>query len=287
MTNVIDKYPTRLFSESKFIKRDCRVAYFKSNFISRKDFDFYEENGFLIKNNFFTQNEINDIYKVSDKLDSFKTLEPNNKSEKRAVSNIHENLFIQKVAENEKLIDIVKKFLGSDIYIHQSRINYKKSLSGSGWHWHSDFETWHAQDGMPYMRCLSAMIPLTDNNECNGSLMVIPKSHKYFWSSKKSDYVFSPEENYADQKEGVPDNYSIKELFNITGQNVKMIKCKPTDLILFDCNLMHVSTQNLSNNDRTNLFIVYNSIENKLLDSFSYDFNRPNELGNRNISKIY
>jgi len=160
-------------------------------------------------------------------------------------------------------------------------------LVGTGWYWHSEFETWHAQDGMPDMRCLSAMIPLTRNTECNGSLMVLPKSHLYFWSSKKSEKEYSAEENYSDQKEGVPDNDAILKLFKLTNSDVKMIKCNPTDLVLFDCNLMHVSTQNLSKSDRANLFIVFNSIENKLQDAFSYNFNRPNELGNREINKIY
>lgn len=66
---------------------------------------------------------------------------------------------------------------GGDVYIHQSRINDKFGFKGSGFNWHSDLETWHSEDGMPRMRALSASLMLTDNNEFNGPLMLIPGSH--------------------------------------------------------------------------------------------------------------
>ncbi len=53
-------------------------------------------------------------------------------------------------------------------------------FKGKGFNWHSDFETWHSEDGMPRMRCLSCSIVMTDNNEFNGPLMLIPSSQKYF-----------------------------------------------------------------------------------------------------------
>ncbi len=42
-------------------------------------------------------------------------------------------------------------------------------FTGSGFYWHSDFETWHAEDGMPSMRAVSCSIALTENFAYNGA----------------------------------------------------------------------------------------------------------------------
>jgi ectoine hydroxylase len=283
----IDNYPTRINETSSFIERKDPVAHKKSQHILQVHYDKYVENGYVLIKGFFKPELVQKCLIESNGDVGLNTLEPNNNGVKRAVSGFHNKFPFKDLIEKDELIDIVKNILGSSIYIHQSRINFKKSIDGSGWHWHSDFETWHAQDGMPNMRCLTAMIPLTENNNCNGSLMLIPKSHKYFWSSSKSKEEISPEENYADQKEGIPHKDAIKYFFNKSENKTEMIVCEPTDLVLFDCNTIHVSTQNLSPIDRTNMFIVYNSIENKLVEPFSSKNIRPEELGSRKIEKIY
>ncbi len=66
------------------------------------------------------------------------------------------------------------------MYIHQSRINYKSGFRGREFYWHSDFETWHVEDGLPAMRTLSCSVSLTPNTEHNGPLMVIPGSHRKY-----------------------------------------------------------------------------------------------------------
>ena len=63
---------------------------------------------------------------------------------------------------------------------HQSRMNFKPGFTGKEFYWHSDFETWHIEDGMPRMRCLSCSILLTDNEPHNGPLMLMPGSHKHY-----------------------------------------------------------------------------------------------------------
>ena len=63
---------------------------------------------------------------------------------------------------------------GTDIYIHQSRVNRKPGFRGREFDWHSDFETWHAEDGMPRMRAVSVSVALTENRPDNGSLMIMP-----------------------------------------------------------------------------------------------------------------
>lgn len=204
----------------------------------------------------------------------------------RSITGVHKNLPFSDLAEDPYILGIAKAILGSRIYIHQSRINFKSSVGSNGWSWHSDFETWHAQDGMPDMRCLTVMIPLTENTEFNGPLMVIPGSQDYFYSCKKEPKR-SAQENFADQKEGVPDATAIKSFFDLSKGSVHSVKCSPGDIVFFDCNIIHGSVPNMTPFARTNLFFVYNSIENQLVRPFSVDEARPEEMGTRNILKIY
>uniref|UniRef100_UPI00403FEDEE phytanoyl-CoA dioxygenase family protein n=1 Tax=Streptomyces sp. DSM 41540 TaxID=3448657 RepID=UPI00403FEDEE len=73
-----------------------------------------------------------------------------------------------------------RQILGSDVYVHQSRINVKPGFGASGFYWHSDFETWHAEDGLPNMRAVSVSIALTENLDTNGGVMIMRGSHKSF-----------------------------------------------------------------------------------------------------------
>nr|WP_252719067.1 phytanoyl-CoA dioxygenase family protein [Acinetobacter haemolyticus] len=100
--------------------------------------------------------------------------------EVRSIFNVHRlNDVFKNLVSDERVLNIARSLLGSEVYIHQSRINYKPGLHGKEFFWHSDFETWHSEDGMPRMRALSCSILLTDNNEHNGPLLVIPGSHQH------------------------------------------------------------------------------------------------------------
>lgn len=257
-----DRYPTRKLKTSKFINRIEPVSYDEKE-------KFYIKNGFLVIRDFFSEDTIKSALNNS-KGNGLITKEIGS-NVIRAVTGIHHNEPFKQISETPELLKMVKNILGGFVYIHQSRINYKDGLVSTGWAWHSDFETWHSQDGMPSMRCLTAMIPLTENTECNGSLMVIPKSHHLFYSCPKG---IKSKDEFADQKEGVPDTKALITFFENSNNEIVMIKCSPCDLVLFDCNLIHVSTANLSPLPRTNLFLVYNSIENRLINP-----TRPEEMG--------
>ncbi len=272
-----DKYPTRLFDNGRFINRSEPVACERSSELSDFSFQVYIKNGYIVLQDFFNKLDIGKLHYNSDKANGLVTNDTKINA-KRSTTGFHDQEPFKAFASNKNLVGIVKGILGSDVYIHQSRMNYK--LPGAnGWYWHSDFETWHAQDGMPEMRCLTAMIPLTENDACNGPLLVIPGSHKLFYSCRKEKQV-SAEENFADQKEGVPTEEAIQEFYRVSGK-VKAVLCSPGDLVLFDCNIIHGSVQNMAPYPRTNMFIVYNSIENKLVEPFSAEVPRPEEFGAR------
>lgn len=283
-----DNYPTRKEQTGSFIKRVEPVVYESSAVLTPTQNRKYKENGYLLIKNFFNIAEIAACLRASEiamyNESNHVTDEPGVKAI-RSVTGIHTQEPYATIAKNNLLLHITKPFLGSDVYIHQSRINYKSGISSNGWYWHSDFETWHAQDGMPGIRCMSAMIPLTENTDCNGSLMVIPKSHELFYACRKERQV-SAEENFADQKEGVPDIDALHTFFEHSKGEIKLLTCSPGDLILFDCNTIHVSNPNMTPSPRTNLFFVYNSVENQLQEPFSTAKHRPEQMGTTKILEV-
>ncbi|MGE0113345.1 MAG: ectoine hydroxylase [Steroidobacteraceae bacterium] len=183
--------------------------------------------------------------------------------EVRSVFHIHEqNLLLGRLAADSRLVNSARQLLGDEVYVHQSRLNYKPGFSGKDFYWHSDFETWHVEDGMPRMRALSMSIALTENTEYNGPLMVMPGSHKSYVRCVGT----TPDDHYKQslrrQEYGVPDHASLRLLHERGG--IVAPKGKPGKIVLFDCNIMHGSNSNISPLPRSNIFIVYNSIRNRV-----------------------
>jgi len=181
----------------------------------------------------------------------------------RSVFRVHElSLLLNKLARDPRLIHVARQILGSEVYIHQSRANMKPGFKGKEFYWHSDFETWHVEDGMPAMRALSCSLLLTENNACNGPLMVVPGSHRHFISCQGK----TPENHYRSslkkQEYGVPDPVSLQLLAEQGG--VRAMTGGAGSVVFFDCNTMHGSNGNISPWPRANVFMVYNSVENRL-----------------------
>lgn len=148
----------------------------------------YERDGFLWFEGFFSQermrpffDELKEMAKDSELMKSDQSITDPDSGDLRSVFQMHElSRRFDELTRDPRILGMVRQLLGSDVYIHQSRINDKFGFQGSGFNWHSDFETWHSEDGMPRMRAVSASLMLTDNSEFNGPLMLIPGSHRQF-----------------------------------------------------------------------------------------------------------
>lgn len=287
-----DLFPTRLERKLNMFERLDPVVYSKGESradgpLSEKQLKEYEKNGFLFFDGFFKPeemqgflDELRDAEQDEDlKLSEGTILEPG-KEEIRSIFGIHEiSEQFDQLTRDPRLLEMARQILDSDVYIHQSRINYKPGFKGKGFNWHADFETWHSEDGMSRMRSLSCSIVLTDNVRSNGPLMLVPGSHLYFVPCIGR----TPEDNYKEslktQDLGVPDEGSLRTLMKEGSISV------PTgpagSLIIFECNTLHGSSQNMSCWPRSNLFFVYNSVENTLLKPFCGNRPRPEFLANR------
>lgn len=188
------------------------------------------------------------------------------------------------ICKDPRILDVVRQLIGGDVYIHQSRINFKRAFEGNEFFWHSDFETWHVEDGMPRMRALSVSISLTETTEFNGPLMVVPGSHHWFIRCVGETPEKHFERSLKKQEYGVPSREALEFLVDKGG--IHAPKGNPGSALFFDCNTMHGSVSNLSPYPRTNLFVVYNSVENGLREPFGDRSPRPEFLAEREVLPI-
>lgn len=203
----------------------------------------------------------------------------------RSIFRVHRNhARFREVCRDPRIVDWVRQVLGSDVYIHQSRINYKPAFDGKEFFWHSDFETWHVEDGMPRMRAISVSLSLTENHEFNGPLMVVPGSHHTFIRCVGSTPAEHYHQSLKKQEYGVPSREAMAML--VENSQITAPKGPPGSAVAFECNLMHGSVGNLSPTPRTNLFVVYNSVENALQPPFGQRPPRPDFLAERAATPI-
>lgn len=285
-----DDYPSRIYQEPTLYRRQDPVIYSSDLEKAPLDealLDHYEKNGFLFLDHIFDPDEVVKMQQQMEYLRDDESIKAREESiteassgDIRSVFDVHKlDAFFREVAQDPRLVRIAEYLLGDQVYLHQTRLNYKPGFRGKEFYWHSDFETWHVEDGMPRMRALSMSITLTPNDHNNGPLLVIPGSHHTYVSCVGE----TPEDNYLSslkkQDVGVPDDDSLRRLVEHAG--ITPAIGQPGRVILFDCNLMHGSNGNITPAPRSNLFFVYNALSNRVSQPFGQQKERPEYIAAR------
>lgn len=284
-----DRYPSRTGDQPQVLARRDPVVYGTAaeGPLDQSALDLYEENGFLNFEAMLSSQEIESCVQELSRLRVDEALKDRPEvileSESRAIRSIfavHElSDVMRSLCSHPKLVAIAEQLLGSEVYVHQSRINYKGGLRGKGFYWHSDFETWHVEDGLASMRTVSCSISLTENTPHNGALMIIPGSHHHYVACAGE----TPKDHYKAslkrQDLGVPDDESLTRLVHDLG--IVSPVGPIGSVTYFECNVMHGSNSNITPTPRSNLFIVYNSVHNKLVAPFCGLAPRPNFVAER------
>lgn len=289
-----DLYPTRGATEVATPRVDLVVwsAPGTPGPISENELSDFDRDGFMAVDQLITPDEVA-VYRdelnrlVTDpevKADERSIVEP--KSQKvRSVFEVHKiSEVFAGLVRDPRVLDRARQILGSDVYVHQSRINVKPGFGASGFYWHSDFETWHAEDGLPNMRTVSVSIALTENYDTNGGLMIMPGSHKTFLGCAGE----TPKDNYKRslqmQDAGIPSDEALSGFAEKHG--IKLFTGKAGSATWFDCNCMHGSGDNITPFPRSNVFIVFNSVENPAVEPFAAPIRRPEFLGAREFTPV-
>ncbi|WP_436778184.1 ectoine hydroxylase [Yinghuangia sp. YIM S09857] len=203
----------------------------------------------------------------------------------RSVFEVHEiSRPLAQLAHDPRLVARARQILGSEVYIHQTRVNYKPGYGGNGFYWHSDFETWHSEDGMPRMRALSVSIALTDNLPSNGPLMIMPGSHQAFVPCAGRTPPDHHRASLRRQEIGTPGPADVRRLADRHG--IEQIIGPAGSATFFDSNCMHGSNGNITPYERANVFIVYNSVENTLVEPYAAPARRPEHIASRSFVPV-
>ncbi|MTV25748.1 ectoine hydroxylase [Nitriliruptoraceae bacterium ZYF776] len=292
-TTIHDPYPTRVAGTPEILDRvDPVVAEGATGPLRAEQVAAFERDGFLFLEDVFTPEEVKRYADELARLSSDpevrameRTVTERGTDEVRSIFEVHTlSERFAAMSRDARLADVTRQLLGGDVYLHQTRVNSKPGFRGKEFYWHSDFETWHSEDGMPRMRAISASIALTDNTEFNGPLMVMPGSHTRFVTCVGE----TPEDNYKSslqaQEIGVPDHDSLRALADEFG--IVAPKGRAGSVVFFDSNLMHGSNGNITPFPRSNAFFVYNHVDNALVEPFAAPGPRPSHIAHREVEVL-
>ncbi len=283
-----DLYPSRCFEHPRISPRTDPVVWSEAQAdgpLGELERAHYEKHGFVVLRSVFSMLEVERMCTATahsltrEGIDPATIIEEPGSAEVRSIFEIHrQNALVDAIVREPRLLEVARYLLGDTVYIHQSRLNYKPGFVGREFWWHSDFETWHVEDGMPRMRALSMSVLLTDNLVTNGPLMLIAGSHKHYVACVGE----TPAEHYKSslkkQEYGVPDPNSIERL---SENGIHAALAPAGSVVIFDCNVLHGSASNISPHARSNLFLVYNALSNRCVDPFGGQPPRPQHIANR------
>ncbi|MEU4517739.1 ectoine hydroxylase [Amycolatopsis sp. NPDC024027] len=293
-TRVDDAYPTRITGTPEHLPRVHPTVWGTEadGPIDAATLANHEARGYTVVEDLLSVGEVQTYWQELVRLSSGEELARDERviaeaktGEVRSIFDVHEiSGLIAELVRDPRVLDRARQLLGSEVYIHQSRVNYMPGFKGTGFYWHSDFETWHAEDGMPSPRAVSCSIALTDNYPFNGGLMIMPGSHRTFVQCAGE----TPDDNYKsslkDQRVGVPGEDDITKMAAEYG--IDQFTGQAGSALWFDSNIMHGSGNNITPYPRSNIFLVFNSVENALREPFAAGTPRPAFIAGRDSTPI-
>jgi hypothetical protein len=137
---------------------------------------------------------------------------------------------------SSRMTSILKRLLGPDIRLHNSKLNTKAPGGGAAVEWHQDWAFYpHTNDDL-----LAVAIMLNDVGMENGPLLVIPESHKGEILDHSTNGVFAGAINPDDPA------FDVEKAIPLTGRAGSMT--------IHHVRTLHGSAPNLSNQARMLLF---------------------------------
>ena len=148
-----------------------------------------------------------------------------------------------------RIVDTAEALIGEPVYHYQSKLTAKNPGAGGAWEWHQDYGYWY-YNGCLRPDMLSVMVALDRADRDNGCLQILQGSHRY----GRIDHVT------ATDKQNEADPERMRHLL----AQLDTVYCEldPGDAVIFHCNALHRSDQNLSDRRRWTLIVGYNAVSN-------------------------
>lgn len=229
----------------------------------------YHRDGYVIKRNFFKEDEISKLYKIAVEDDSISknSLDLNDQSGKKTKLALWftpgDDTFGY-LTRSKRIVNSVAQLLDSDAPVchYHSKLMQKEPRVGGAWEWHQDYGYWYKNQFMFPDQLISVMVALTDANQQNGCLQVIKGSHKL----GRVNHGFAGEQVGADMI--FVDN-ALKTM------DLVYVELKAGDVLFFHSNTLHRSEANLSDSPRWSLISCYNSQSNLAYNEKSTSYHTP------------
>ncbi|WP_067860845.1 ectoine hydroxylase [Nocardia shimofusensis] len=285
----MDRYPTRRAEPAPHIPRREPTVWGEG---SGEQLSTYDRDGFAVVDALLNPDEVAEFRAEIERLmvdpalaDDDRVIREKASNQVRSVFEVHKlSAAVADLVRETRIAGLARQVLGSDVYLHQTRVNYMPGFRGSGFYWHSDFETWHAEDGMPAPRAVSLSIAMTDNYPFNGSLMVMPGSHRTFVPCVGATPEGHYRQSLREQEIGVPTTQDVTVLADRCG--IRQFTGAAGSALLFDSNIMHGSSSNITPFPRSNIFLVFNSVENTLVQPYAAASPRPTYIASRDFTPV-
>lgn len=198
------------------------------------------------------------------------------------------------LVRHENLVVPSMQLIGTDVYVHQTKLNSKFAMVGDWWEWHQDYTFWKNDDGMETPNVLTAMIFLNDVTEFNGPMLLIPGSHAVGTIDEEENAVRDEESWYAEYNKSTTYMSALTSDLKYTlkqdtvrrwakAKGLRSAKGPAGSVLFFHGNVFHASSNNMSPWDRHSFLVTYNSLENKLP---SIPNPRPAFIANRVFEKV-
>lgn len=215
----------------------------------------WPDNGFIILNRFFNEEEVNAINNEVERL-LIKGEVYLNYSGKQIISANKKSSIINHIIKKTELNRLLEFILGKKVAVFQT-INF---LKGSEIKPHSDF--FHMST-FPVGNSIAVWIALEDVSEANGPLVYYPKSHKlpYIYSydfEHKSSFFHIDRSLYAKYEN------KIATLIEAEGLKKQVFYAKKGDILIWHANLLH-GGEAIQNRDKTRKSMVIHYFADKVI----------------------
>lgn len=157
--------------------------------------------------------------------------------------------FYGRVARDRRLVELAEQIIGRDIYLYSHKMTMKEPRSGGAWEWHQDYGYWY-QNRCLAPDMLSIWIALDRSTRANGCLQVLEGSHRL--GRLDHDRVDGQTVVDADYLNAASKRFDLK-----------YVEMAPGDALVFDCNLLHRSDANSSDDPRWGYIASYNAVDNE------------------------
>lgn len=223
------------------------------NLFSEEDIENYQQDGYIIVRNLFTEEEINllgQTARADNEMDKSSTKRDDGEGNavRLALWNHPGDGIYGMFARCKRVVDRVEDLLNDEAYHYHSKMVLKDAKVGGAWAWHQDYGYWY-QNGVLSPNLCSVMIAVDQATIENGCMQVIKGSHKL----GRINHVLSGDQAGADM-ERVEEAKKRLELVHVTMEQ--------GDALFFHSNTLHASDANRSENSRWAMICCYNAASN-------------------------